>query len=266
MADNDYTCINHFIREITRIRLEAGFPLADVQKAFELFREIVIPILVTKSPVPLLCQNIEAVNQGLAYTIHRFSSHFQNMHETYLKDYARRLEKDVAVRTAELKDSEQQYRRLVEEIQDGYLVLSKEKIEYVNPAFCKLHSVTPDQALQQPFLIFVTKKDQDRVKQIVTGEAVAGAEPEAFEYLRKTRNGTCLPTEINFKPSWFKGRAHHLCIVRDITRRVEMEKKSRKMERMAYIGHLTASLPHEIRNPLSSVKIKREHPLGRSSG
>ncbi len=255
LADNDYTCINYFISEITRIRLEAGFPLADVQKAFELFREIVIPILVAKSPGPLLCQNIEAINQGLAYTIHRFSSHFQNMHETYLKDYARRLEKDVAARTAELKDSEQQYRRLVEEIQDGYLVLSKEKIEYVNPAFCKLHSVTPNQALQQPFLVFVAKNDQDRVKQIITGEAVDNTEPEAFEYLRKTFEGNCLPTEVNFKPSWFKGRAHHLCIVRDITRRVEMEKKSRKMERMAYIGHLTASLSHEIRNPLSSVKM-----------
>lgn len=255
LADNDYTCINHFISEITRIRLEAGFPLADVQKAFELFREIVIPILVAKSPGPLLCQNIEAINQSLAYTIHRFSSHFQNMHETYLKDYARRLEKDVAARTAELKDSEQQYRRLVEEIQDGYLVLSKEKIEYVNPAFCKLHSVTPNQALQQPFLMFVAENDQDRVKQIITGDAVDNTEPEAFEYLRKTFDGTCLPTEINFKPSWFKGRAHHLCIVRDITRRVEMEKKSRKMERMAYIGHLTASLSHEIRNPLSSVKM-----------
>jgi PAS domain S-box-containing protein len=259
LADNDYTRINHFISEITRIRLEAGFPLADVQKAFELFREILIPILVAESPGLLLCQNIEAVNQGLAYTIHRFSSHFQKMHETYLKDYARRLEKDVAARTAELKESEQQYRRLVEEIQDGYLVLSKERIEYVNPAFCKLHGITPDQALQQSFLTFVAAENQDRVKQIITGQtADSGGDPieaEAFEYLRRTRNGTCLPTEINFRPSWFKGRAHHLCIVRDITRRVEMEKKSRKMERMAYIGHLTASLSHEIRNPLSSVKM-----------
>jgi PAS domain S-box-containing protein len=259
LADNDYTLINRFISEITRIRLEAGFPLADVQKAFELFREIVIPILVAESSGTMLCRNIEAVNQGLAYTIHRFSSHFQHMHETYLKDYARRLEKDVAARTAELKDSEQQYRRLVEEIQDGYLVLSREKIEYVNPAFCRLHGVTPDQALQQPFLSFVAEKNRDRVEQIITGETTDSdgktIEPEAFEYLRKTRDGTCLPTEINFKPSWFKGRAHHLCIVRDITRRVEMEKKSRKMERMAYIGHLTASLSHEIRNPLSSVKM-----------
>ncbi|MDZ7665658.1 MAG: PAS domain S-box protein [Desulfotignum sp.] len=113
--------------------------------------------------------------------------------------------------------------------------------------------MTPNQALQQSFLTFVAEKNRDRVKQIITGDtadsAVDTIEPEAFEYLRKTRDGACLPTEINFKPSWFKGQAHHLCIVRDITRRVEMEKKSRKMERMAYIGHLTASLSHEIRNP-----------------
>ncbi len=129
-----------------------------------------IPILVAESSGSQLCRNIEAINQGLAYTIHRFSSHFQKMHETCLKDYARRLEKDVAARTAELKESEQQYRRLVEEIQDGYLVLSKEKIEYVNPAFCRLHGVTPYQALQQPFLTFVAAENRDRVRQIITGE------------------------------------------------------------------------------------------------
>lgn len=38
-------------------------------------------------------------------------------------------------------------------------------------------------------------------------------------------------------------------------RRVTMEKKSRQMERMAYIGQITASLSHEIRNPLSSIKM-----------
>jgi signal transduction histidine kinase len=34
-----------------------------------------------------------------------------------------------------------------------------------------------------------------------------------------------------------------------------MEEKVREHERLAYVGHLTASLSHEIRNPLSSVKM-----------
>jgi signal transduction histidine kinase len=44
-------------------------------------------------------------------------------------------------------------------------------------------------------------------------------------------------------------------ICRDITQRVEMEKKVREAERMAYIGQITTSLSHELRNPLSSVKM-----------
>ncbi|MCF6247730.1 MAG: ATP-binding protein [Desulfobacula sp.] len=251
LAKDDYAPINVFINEITQIRLDAGFPLADVQKAFELFRQIVIPLLIKESPPDLLCENIEAINKGLAYTIHRFSNHFQTMHETYLKEYAKRLEKDVAKRTAELKDSEQQYRSLVEEISDGYLALHKENIAFVNPAFCKMHDVEPGEILQKSFLEFVA----DENKANITRTVINGAEPEAFEYLRRKKDGSCLPTEINFKPSWFKGQEYHLCIVRDITKRVQMEKKSRELERMAYIGKLTTSLSHEIRNPLSSVKM-----------
>lgn len=75
IAGNDYAPINEFISEITRIRLKEGFPLQDVQKAFELYRLIVIPILVKESPGEFLCRNIEALNTCLGYTIHRFSYH-----------------------------------------------------------------------------------------------------------------------------------------------------------------------------------------------
>jgi hypothetical protein len=100
LAENDYTAIKRFINEITKVRLESGFPLDDVQKAFELFRQIIVPVLVDECPGSLLSHNIEQVNTCLAFTIHRFSNHFQKMHETYLKEYADRLEREVAARTA----------------------------------------------------------------------------------------------------------------------------------------------------------------------
>ena len=55
LAHKNYALINDFINEITKIRLEAGFRLDDVQKAFEIYRQILIPILVKESPVILLC-------------------------------------------------------------------------------------------------------------------------------------------------------------------------------------------------------------------
>lgn len=255
IAHNDYTLINAFISEITKIRLEAGFPLDNVQKAFELYRQLIIPILVEDSPRHLLGRNIEAVNNGLAYTIHRFSSHFQKKHETYLKEYAQQLEKDVAERTAELQESEHKYKTLVEDISDGYLVLDKESIAFVNPAFCRMHGYPAEEDIQGSFLFFVARENLESVKKIINREVKKGTEPGTFEYLRLTRDGKCLPTEINFRPSRFQGQDFNLCIVRDITKRVEMEKRSREIERMTYIGQLTTSLSHEIRNPLSSVKM-----------
>ncbi len=255
IAYNEYTPINAFINEITMIRLEEGFPLDDVQKAFELYRQIILPILVKESPAHLLCKNIEAVNAGLAYTIHRFSHHFQKKHERYLKEYAKQLEKDVAARTAELRESEHKYKTLVEDISDGYLALYKGKIAFVNPAFCRMHGYQADDIMQKSFLSFVAGESHEKTKAIIEREARAEAESEAFEYLRLTKDGNSLPTEINFRSSRFGGQEYALCIVRDITKRVEMEKKSREIEKMTYIGKLTTSLSHEIRNPLSSIKM-----------
>jgi PAS domain S-box-containing protein len=257
LVENDDTAINRFINEITRVRLESGFPLDEVQKAFELFRILIVPVLVDESPRSCLRRHIEQVNTCLAYTIHRFSNHFQKMHETCLKEYAERLEQDVAARTAQLKESEHKYKTLVEEISDGYLVLEQETIALVNPAFCLMHGMDGSNGiLMTSFLNLVHKKDRERVRQLVTQNNDADPPaPAAFEYLRLRRDGRALPTEMGCRPSRFDGRQYTLCIVRDITRRVKQEKKSRQMERMAYIGQITASLSHEIRNPLSSIKM-----------
>ena len=44
-------------------------------------------------------------------------------------------------------------------------------------------------------------------------------------------------------------------ICRDITERTETERRIRESERLAHVGKLTASLAHEIRNPLNAINI-----------
>lgn len=218
LVENDYSAINRFINEITTVRLESGFPLDDVQKAFELFRTLIVPVLVDESPRSSLRRHIEQVNICLAYTIHRFSNHFQKMHETCLKEYADRLEKDVAARTAQLKESEHKYKTLVEEISDGYLVLEGETIAFVNPAFCLIHGMNDSNGvLMTSFLNFVHKKDRERVRQLVTqnNEADPPA-PAAFEYLRLRRDGRALPTEMGCRPSRF-GDREYTCVLYGIS-------------------------------------------------
>ncbi len=102
----DYGPIKRFIDKITRMRLEAGFPLFHVQRAFELYRMIVLPLLAGQAPFGEFLFWMRKINECLTYTIERFSHHFQTMHEKEILEHNRRLEEEVRTRTRELRESE----------------------------------------------------------------------------------------------------------------------------------------------------------------
>lgn len=247
--------MERFIDFITKKRLEAGFPLSDVQKAFELFRFIVVRRLKNQGLLDLLADSIDSVNACLSFTIHRFSDHFQDMHQMAIRRHAQNLEKEIGIRTAELAASERRYKTLVEEIHDGYFVIQDERIVFANRSFCRMHGADLEQILGRPFLDFVSPDCRDRVlesyKGLLHGKPIEGQ----LEYNRLG----CLPeksaTEIRARVVDLGQGPMMIGICRDISDRVAMEAKVRENERMAYVGHLTASLSHEIRNPLSAVKM-----------
>jgi len=84
LVNDDFTYIDQFIDKITSMRLEAGFPLSDVQKAFELYRSIVISFLSKANIIGTIeecLDNISSINNCVGHTIRRFSAYFQAMHD-----------------------------------------------------------------------------------------------------------------------------------------------------------------------------------------
>jgi len=81
---------------------------------------------------------------------------------------------------------------------------------------------------------------------------------DLYIYLRRHKSGNALPTENRVKRILYQGEYAVAGICRDITERIETEKRIRESERLAHIGKLTTSLAHEIRNPLSSVKMNSQ--------
>jgi PAS domain S-box-containing protein len=255
LSHNRLTRIEHFIDYITEKRLAAGFPLSDVQKAFELFRDIVTRRLVAERRLKLLAQSVEPINACLSYTIHSFSDHFQHMHERSIREHAKDLEKEIRIRTTELAESERRYKTLVEEIHDGYFVIQNGRIEFANQAFCRMHGTTPEHAMGQPFLRFVAPEwhEQFHAAQM---DASAGEPPaNTIEYIRLGCDPENGATEMKAKTVDLGHGLVTIGVCRDISERVAMERKVRENERLAYVGQLTASLSHEIRNPLSSINM-----------
>ena len=252
---NDYRYINAFINKITKMRLEAGFLLSDVQKAFELFRSIVTPLLAEEADQNEFADAVIRINHCLRYTIHRFSDHFQSMHQKEIMAHNRRLEAEVLERTADLQASELKYKTLVEEINDGYFVVQKGKIVFANQAFCHMHGYRLEEVIGKKFHTFVAAENQPQVMEIYQQGKGKMGKSWSFEYLRRTRDHKTYPTEILSKAVLYNHKLSNIGICRDISNRVKMEAKIRESERMAYIGQITTSLSHEIRNPLSAVKM-----------
>jgi signal transduction histidine kinase len=109
--------------------------------------------------------------------------------------------------------------------------------------------------LDQKFYHFIAPESRKKVVEIYTDSVNMRPAHPIFEYNRLTKDGHRFPTEIMAKVTRYENKLSNIGICRDITKRVEMEQRIREAERMAYIGQITTSLSHEIRNPLSVVKM-----------
>ena len=75
--------------------------------------------------------------------------------------------------------------------------------------------------------------------------------------------GICLITTAPIK-----GTDRYLLVQRDITEHKNLEKKFYESQKLAAVGQLSAGIAHEVRNPLSSIKMslqileKRLNPTG----
>jgi PAS domain S-box-containing protein len=247
--------MERFIDFITQKRLEAGFALSDVQRAFELFRLVVVRLLLAGGRLDLLSQSVEPLDACLSFTIHRFSDHFQRMHERSIRQHAENLEKTVTIRTEQLAASERRYKTLVEEINDGFFVIQDELIIFANEAFSRMHGTTLEGVQGRPFLKFVAAECRERVLRRYQDTLADRPMNGPLEYIRLGCPRDKAATEIKSRVVDLGQGPVILGICRDISERVAMESKVREHERLAYVGRLTASLSHEIRNPLSSIML-----------
>lgn len=98
-------------------------------------------------------------------------------------------------------------------------------------------------------------EDRDKVLHVFRQTLAGGPASPVLEYQRIDKQGRTGVTEIRARAVDLGQGPVTIGIYRDITERVEMERKMRESERLAYVGHLTASLSHELRNPLSIIKV-----------
>lgn len=165
----------------------------------------------------------------------------------------------VAIENAQLhekiQESERKYKTLVEDINDGYLVCQNGKIVFTNQAFLAMHGYSREEVLGKESQGFFPSQYLQEVKRIFRNKMEGRNIPDPIEFLRMHKDGTRLPTELKINFVEFDGSPVMIGILSDISERKKMEQKIFENERLASVGQLAATIAHEIRNPLSSIKM-----------
>ena len=146
-------------------------------------------------------------------------------------------------------DSQAQFRRILEAMPDGVVVLRGDAIAYVNKALARL--------LGRDLTSSVLA---ERWSELVgAGDGVAGPPAAPVERRFVQDGGAEVVLELSSRESiTYEGVPAELIVVRDVTLRHELQGRLALADRMSSLGTLAAGVAHEINNPLALVMSNLE--------
>lgn len=258
ISETDYSSIDSDIEILTNTCKSRGLSLIELQESFGILRYILFPIISERYDSDNLPEILTRINRDIDLIIFRISGCYQKSYDQELKDYAHKLEMEVQKRTRELEESRRNYQILFEEISDGCFVNKGGKIVFANKAFCEMHGYSLGELIGKECKKLIAEDSRGAVMEHFKKQIKGEIPYHQYTYCRQDKQGQKFPTENKVKLIEYNGEPAVLGLCSDITERIEMGEKIRQQDRLAIIGKLTTSIAHEIRNPLSAIKVNVE--------
>ncbi|MEA3198763.1 MAG: hypothetical protein QOE90_191 [Thermoplasmata archaeon] len=210
----------------------------------------------------------------LAMTFHLVRMRtYERMESLRLQESRRKAELEIreealqgAVQAAQ--ESEERYRRLVENAPDAFLVHSGGRVVYANAAAGRLFGAkAADELLgADPFSLI----HPDHLADVMARSALVehhGQTTPRMEIRILRLDGKAVDVEVTSQPMVYAGRPADQAILRDITDRIQVEaerainaKRAAEIERLRELDRLKTqfvnTLSHELRTPLTPLKVQ----------
>ena len=252
---NDFTIMKLLLEQLVKQIKTEEFSIAEAQFVLSRARNMILKDLARKYDGETLVTMLLQANKAHDQLIFSICSSFQKMQEKKFKTYLERLEEKVKEGNHELEESRSNYMILFEEINDGCFVNQNGRIVFANKPFCRMHAYERDEMIGMECQNLVADDSRQMVMKRFYEHLKGKDKFDTFIYCRQDKHGRRIPTENRIKLIKYKDKPAVLGLCTDITRRIEMEEKIKQKDRLALIGRLTTSIAHEIRNPLSAIKV-----------
>ena len=185
-----------------------------------------------------------------------------------LREYAETLQNELAENIDLRREIEELYnymQSIVKSLPDKIYELDENGIiNYMSRGLKKESGINSREFKGKHFLEFVAPEDKDFV--LSKWEEGKRGIYSPYEIERTTKDGHKVNLLVTTSP--VIGTSHYIVVQRDITEFKNLEKKLYDSQKLAALGQLSAGIAHEVRNPLSSIKMslqileKRMNPEG----
>jgi PAS domain S-box-containing protein len=163
-----------------------------------------------------------------------------------------------------LRESETRFRTFVDHATDAFFMLEFEQgtIIDVNRCACESLGYTREELLGKTPMVFDVSLDRVAFESMVERTA-AGRNVWFDRHWHRRKDRSLFPVEVQTSAFWRGGRRFLLKVARDISDRLRAEEQRERLRqieadlahinRVSMMGELTASIAHEVNQPLSGV-------------
>ena len=155
----------------------------------------------------------------------------------------------------EIWESEEKYRSLVEQSRDIIFLMQREKIIFANQmAYEILGDPLPTTDIGwREVTQYLAKEDRSSVIEFFTLALKGKIKNPSMEIRLKGQSGATLHMALKTDIIAYRGEKALFGTLRDITESKKLEQKIKESEKLGTLAQFTASVAHEIRNPLQGL-------------
>ena len=151
-----------------------------------------------------------------------------------------------------LRQQEEQYRAIVEAVNDAILILDADaRVLTANHAACVMHGYELEQLIGMKLTALVHPADLERVEQIVTAARAGDAAYAEAVHIRQ--DGTEVQVVANSTSFLLAGVPHVLMVVSNVSEQKRLQQQLERSDRISSLGRLAANIAHEMNNVMMGI-------------